>query len=108
MRFAYLSVRVSKQYPNWAERVSYKSSLSSSTTCGTTDADFSTTPSRRRSTYGGAHMELFGQVVGAAIMIFTLADVQTMLYARVGRGRVKWLGAGFISLVITQVARAAF
>jgi hypothetical protein len=54
-------------------------------------------------------MELFGQVVGAAIMIFTLADVfLTILYARVGRGRVKRLGAGFISLVITQVAWAAF
>ncbi|HEX7934530.1 MAG TPA: hypothetical protein VF573_15830 [Paraburkholderia sp.] len=54
-------------------------------------------------------MELFGQVVGAAIMTFTLADVfLTILYARVGRGRVKRLGAGFISLVITQVAWAAF
>jgi hypothetical protein len=65
--------------------------------------DFSTTPFWRRPTYGRARIELFGQVVGAAIMTFALADVcLTILYARVGRGRVERLGAGFIVLAITS------
>ncbi|WP_175939591.1 two pore domain potassium channel family protein [Caballeronia sp. BCC1704] len=54
-------------------------------------------------------MRLFGQLVGAAIMICTLADIfLTILYARVGRGRAKRLGAGLISLAIAQGVWAAF
>ncbi|WP_250533162.1 ion channel [Caballeronia sp. AZ10_KS36] len=54
-------------------------------------------------------MGTFGQIVGAAIMICTLADIfLTILYARVGRGRAKRLGAGLISLAIAQGVWAAF
>ncbi|WP_250471391.1 hypothetical protein [Caballeronia sp. GAFFF1] len=54
-------------------------------------------------------MGVFGQIAGAAIMICTLADIfLTILYARVGRGRARRLGAGLISLAIAQGVWAAF